>query len=275
MVIADGLLDRDARGSEVHTARRADNEFTAETPAAAASSLRSLPSTLSRVHASAHPSARRALHRDWMVTLRKIPVKSETYSSKAASPIGGANSFGALAGAEARCPSLPEAAPAETAPDSLARPCLPAQGTPLSPQRRARKPSLDSYHCVPGRLCQPHLLSIFIAFLAVVGMGGGGAAALVTRIALATPIVGAFPSQPVPPQSPPRAPPKPSDPPSPPSPPSSPPSPPSDPLTCYGVASSRTRLVLCTPNINNRFPSSGRTVEWFPSMEACTAASMG
>jgi len=61
---------------------------------------------------------------------------------------------------------------------------LPAQGTPLSPKNRAKKPSLDSPRCGPGRLCQPHLLSIFIAFLAVVGMGGGGAAALVFKALL-------------------------------------------------------------------------------------------
>ena len=48
----------------------------------------------------------------------------------------------------------------------------------------AKKPSLDSPRCGPGRLCQPHLLSIFIAFLAVVGMGGGGAAALVFKALL-------------------------------------------------------------------------------------------
>ena len=35
----------------------------------------------------------------------------------------------------------------------------------------AKKPSLDSPLSDPGRLCQPYLLRIFIAFLAVVGMG--------------------------------------------------------------------------------------------------------
>ena len=75
-------------------------------------------------------------------------------------------------------------------------PRLPAQGTPLSPKKRAKKPSLDSPLSGPGRLCQPHLLSIFIAFLAVVGMGGGGAAALLFK---GLPAAAALPPPPSPP----------------------------------------------------------------------------
>jgi len=43
-----------------------------------------------------------------------------------------------------------------------------SSGTPLSPKKRVEKPSLESPRCGPGRLCQSHLLSIFIALLAVV-----------------------------------------------------------------------------------------------------------
>ena len=135
----------------------------------------------------------------------------------------------------------------------------------------AKKPSLDSPRSGPGRLCQTHLLSIFIAFLAAVGMGGGGAAALLFKsllppaTALPPPT---SPPPPPPPSLPPSPPALPSPPASPPFPPS-PPSPPSDPATCYGTASSRTEQVLCTNNINNQFISEGRDVTWRPTLLAC------
>ena len=163
-------------------------------------------------------------------------------------------------------PAVTSSPPLLTRPPLVTPTLVPAQG-----KKRAKKPSLDSPRSGPGRLCQTHLLSIFIAFLAAVGMGGGGAAALLFKSLLppatALPLP-TSPPPPPPPSLPPSPPALPSPPASPPFPPS-PPSPPSDPATCYGTASSRTEQVLCTNNINNQFISEGRDVTWRPTLLAC------
>ncbi|EOD27736.1 hypothetical protein EMIHUDRAFT_450077, partial [Emiliania huxleyi CCMP1516] len=121
---------------------------------------------------------------DWttnpLVNERKPESKMD--SSKAASKVGGANQFGALSGAEEGTGGDGGKACGEASDGSDSPPYTPS-GTPLSPKKRAKKPSLDSPRCGPGRLCQPHLLSIFIAFLVVVGMGDGGTAALLVLCA--------------------------------------------------------------------------------------------
>lgn len=199
-------------------------------------------------------------------------TESKMDSSKAASPVSGREVEEGTGGDRDQA--------CGKASDSSDSPPYTPSGTPLS--ERAKKPSLDSPRCGPGRLCQPNLLSIFIALLAVVGMGGGGAAALLFKpllpaaTALSPRYPPIFPPPPPPPPSLPAAPPTlPSPPVSPPSPPPvSPPSPPSlssppsDPPTCYGTASSRTKLVLCANNINKMFLSK-RDVESHPTMAAC------
>ena len=139
-------------------------------------------------------------------------------SSEAASTVGGANRFGAEGtggdggAACSKTSYSPPYTPSARAPPPCRRvhiltapgrrrpthaaPRLPAQGMHLSPKKRAKKPSLDSPLSGPGRLCQPHLLSIFIAFLAAVGMGGGGAAALLFK---GLPAAAALPLPPSPP----------------------------------------------------------------------------
>ncbi|EOD40876.1 hypothetical protein EMIHUDRAFT_454115 [Emiliania huxleyi CCMP1516] len=116
---------------------------------------------------------------DWTTNplMNERKPESKFDSSKAVSKVGGANWFGALSGAEGGAGGDGGKACGEASDGSDSPPYTPS-GTPLSPKNRAKKPSLDSPRCGPGRLCQPHLLSIFIAFLAAVGMGGGGAAAL-------------------------------------------------------------------------------------------------